>query len=172
MRALPWHVRSSQRGLAVLALVATLLAACGRGAGVGTPSAAPPIEGATFDGRTLRLSDYANRPVVINFWASWCAPCRGEMPLLERTARASEGRGVVFLGVATRDDEGAARAFLREVGVTYPNIHDGDNAIATRYKVSGLPVTVFVGRDGRIARYWFGALGDEQLATFVDEIAR
>ena len=160
--------------VALLALVPLLaaIAGCGTTTPGGTPSAAPAIDATAFDGRAFALAAHAGQPIVINFWASWCAPCRSEMPLLERTARASEGRGVVFLGVATRDNEDAARAFLREVGVTYPNIHDSDNAIATRYRVSGLPATVFIGRDGRIVRYWFGALGDEQLATFVDEIAR
>lgn len=75
-------------------------------------------------------------------------------------------------GVAARDDAASARAYLRGVGVGYPNRHDAENTLAARYKVSGLPVTVVVGRDGRIARPWFGAIGDEQLVAYVDEIAR
>lgn len=153
-------------------LLSVALVACGGSGTKGDPAAAPPFSGTTFEGQALNLSEYAGRPVVINFWASWCAPCRTEMPLLNRTARENADRGVVFLGVAARDNADSARTFLREVSVSYPNIHDTDNTIATRYKVSGLPVTVFIGRDGRIARHWFGAIGEDQLTTFVDDIAR
>ncbi|MCI0688929.1 MAG: TlpA family protein disulfide reductase, partial [Sporichthyaceae bacterium] len=93
------------------------------------------------------------RVVVVNFWASWCAPCRAEMPALERTAKAFErmGKPVTFIGVASSDVRDSAARFLKESGVTYPTVYDGkgiSGGIATRWQVASLPQTWLVARDG------------------------
>ena len=82
---------------------------------------APDFRLNTFDGQTLQLSDLRGQAVVINFWASWCIPCRDEAPILEKTWREYRDRGVVLVGVAYLDDEKPARDFITEFTITYPN---------------------------------------------------
>lgn len=134
--------------------------------------AAPAFTLTTFEGERITRGDLAGKAVVLNFWASWCAPCRTEMPYFETTYRAYRERGVVFVGLAIQDDPDASRAFLEELGITYPNGPDEGNEIALRYKLTGLPTTVFITRDGKVARRWTGSLTEQQLVTFVEELAR
>jgi cytochrome c biogenesis protein CcmG, thiol:disulfide interchange protein DsbE len=99
----------------------------------------------------LSLASLRGKAVVLNFWASWCIPCKAEAPLLESAAARWRSRGVVVLGVDSNDFTGDARGFMRRYGLTYPVVHDGDGGRANRYGVSGLPETFFVRRDGRLA---------------------
>ncbi|MBI2953423.1 MAG: TlpA family protein disulfide reductase [Chloroflexi bacterium] len=123
-----------------------------------------------FDGKKLALSDLQGKPVVLNFWASWCPPCRAEARGLERVWQAYKDKDIIFLGVDIQDNEADARAFLKEFGVTYPNGQDTTNEIAFGYGVSGIPTTVLITRDGRVARRWVGAIGEKQLAVFIEEM--
>jgi cytochrome c biogenesis protein CcmG/thiol:disulfide interchange protein DsbE len=99
---------------------------------------------------TLSLSSLRGKAVVLNFWASWCIPCKEEAPLLESAARRWGSRGVVVLGVDSEDFTTDARAFMRRHGVTYPVVHDGDGSRAERYGVSAFPETFFLARSGRV----------------------
>lgn len=108
-------------------------------------------------GEHLSLAAFRGKLLVLNFWASWCVPCRSEMPLLETAYRAQHGR-VAFLGIAANDAPAAARAFAAEVHVTYPVVSDSSGAIATRYGVFGLPTTVFVSPSGKILGRHIGEL--------------
>ena len=111
------------------------------------------------------------RPVVVNVWASWCAPCRVEAPLLERAA-TEYGQDVQFLGVASRDDRGDAEAFLRRFDVSYPNLLDTSGGIRKFLSVRGLPSTyVFDGR-GRLVAQVVGAVDEQKLAGNIDEAIR
>ena len=115
---------------------------------------------------SLSLASLRGRPVVLNFWASWCEPCKQEAPLLEAAAR--RWKDVVVVGVDAQDLSGDARRFLRRHGVTYPTVHDGAGAVARRYGVSGFPETWFLDRAGRlVAEHVQGPLGAEQLARDV-----
>lgn len=118
----------------------------------------------------FRLSEHRGQGVVINFWASWCGPCRKEMPVLERGWRAYRERGVVFIGVNVSDSEAAATAFLRQVGVTYPNGPDPRGEVSERYHLIGLPETFFVRPDGAISRRVIGGVTEESLAKAVEAI--
>ena len=131
---------------------------------------APEIRMPLFEGGELLLSEYRGQPIVINFWASWCPPCREEARVLERTWRAYKGKGVMFLGVDIQDTEERARAFLKEYGVTYPNGLDRDGRITVDYGVIGLPITFFVNREGVVERRWVGAISERKLVAWVDEI--
>ncbi len=135
-------------------------------------AAAPDFSLTTFKGEHLGVGDLAGQAIVLNFWASWCVPCRTEMPTFESAYRANHDRGVTFVGLAVEDTRDAASAFLRELDITYPAGPDADNEVSLRYGVTGLPTTVFIGRDGTVARRWLGVLSDQQLAAFVEEIAR
>jgi peroxiredoxin len=143
----------------------------GSPAAVGEGGVAPDFSFMTFDGQRIALADYGGRGVVLNFWASWCVPCRAEMPYFDKVARKSDGRGVAFIGLALLDDEPASRAFLNEVGVSYPTGADPNNEIARSYQVVGLPTTVFIRPDGTVARKWPGPITEEQLQEFVRDIS-
>jgi cytochrome c biogenesis protein CcmG/thiol:disulfide interchange protein DsbE len=110
---------------------------------------APDFTLTTFKGTTISLEDLRGKPVVINFWASWCPPCRIEAPLIERTWRAYKKRGF---------------------DITYPNGPDPTGEIAIDYGVSGLPVTFFVSSRGEVVRRWVGAIEKSVLISSIEEI--
>lgn len=124
----------------------------------------------TFDGDRLDLAEQIGRPIVINFWASWCVPCRREAVTLEGAWRASQGTDVLFVGVDIDDTEADARAFVEEFGVSYPNGLDPDGEITVDFGVIGLPVTFFVNREGVIERRWVGEISGAQLALWLDDL--
>lgn len=101
-------------------------------------------------GSNLALSDFAGQVVVVNFWASWCGPCRVETPMLASAYNELSSTGVAFLGVDVRDDRAAAAAFESEFGVGYPSIYDGDAAIAAAWGVAAPPSTFVVAPDGKL----------------------
>jgi cytochrome c biogenesis protein CcmG/thiol:disulfide interchange protein DsbE len=98
----------------------------------------------------LSLASLRGKTVVLNFWASWCGPCRDEMPLLQAGSKRWRGKNVVFVGVDAKDDRGYARAFLERYGVTYPNVYDGKGSLIGRYGVTGYPETYFIDADGKV----------------------
>ncbi len=116
-----------------------------------------------YNGDSFRLGDQRGRPVVLNFWASWCVPCRSEMPAFERTFRAYGKRGAVFVGIAVNDDPAAARAFLKELAITYPAGPDVGSAISQAYQVFGLPTSVLITPGGKVARKHTGEMTEQQL---------
>ena len=123
-----------------------------------------------FGGGELALSELRGRPVVINFWASWCPPCRVEALLLEGVWRLYRDQDVVFVGVNIQDGEDAGTAYLAEFGITYPNGRDVDGRTTVDYGVIGLPVTFFVARDGTVQRRWVGAISEADLLARVNEL--
>jgi cytochrome c biogenesis protein CcmG/thiol:disulfide interchange protein DsbE len=129
---------------------------------------AAPFAVTLFDGGRFALAEHAGQVVLLNFWASWCVPCREEAALLEAAWRAYRDQGVLLLGVNIQDSDEAARAFLREFRITYPNGPDPGGRIAIDYGVYGIPETFFIGRDGRILTKHIGAIGSEQLRASLD----
>ena len=134
---------------------------------IGKP--ATPFTLTLFDGRQLSLEELRGQVVFLNFWASWCPPCRAEARTLEAAWQKYKERDVVFLGVNIQDREEAARGFLQEFGVTYPNGRDSAGKIAIAYGVWGLPETFIIDRDGRITYKHIGALGWTTITTKLDE---
>jgi cytochrome c biogenesis protein CcmG, thiol:disulfide interchange protein DsbE len=102
------------------------------------------------DGSEISLAAYRGKPVVINFFASWCLPCKDEAPVLEQTWRKHRGSGLVVLGIDAQDFRADGRRFARRFGLTYPIAYDGKGSTLGRYGLSGFPETYFVGRDGTI----------------------
>lgn len=134
---------------------------------------APGFSLATLDGaETVNLSQFAGQPVVINFWASWCIPCRTETPALERAYQAYQTEGLVILGInsAVQDILIGAQAFADEFRVSYPLLWDATDAVLKAYGVLGLPTSIFLNAEGRIQRVYIGGMSDEQIQTFISEI--
>jgi cytochrome c biogenesis protein CcmG, thiol:disulfide interchange protein DsbE len=125
--------------------------------------ALPRLEG----GARAALADYRGTVVVLNYWASWCTPCRQESPLLERWQRRLAKRGGTVLGVDSLDVTADARAFVREFALTYPMLRDRDGETQRRFGVSGLPETLIVDRNGRIAALQRGPVDDAFLRRSV-----
>lgn len=120
-------------------------------------------------GPTITMSDLGGSPVLLNLWASWCGPCREEMPLLQ-AAHESYGERVAFLGVNTEDTNDAAASLLVDLGITYPQVVDVDGDLLAHLGPPGLPVTVVLDRDGRVADTHIGQLdsqGIEELLAAV-----
>jgi cytochrome c biogenesis protein CcmG/thiol:disulfide interchange protein DsbE len=111
----------------------------------------------------LGLSELRGHAVVLNFWASWCPPCRTEAPRLERAWRQARRRGVAFLGLDMQDVSSDARDFLDEFEISYPNVRDPGNDVALDWGLTGLPETFFLRRDGRIVGRVIGAISSDQL---------
>jgi cytochrome c biogenesis protein CcmG/thiol:disulfide interchange protein DsbE len=111
---------------------------------------APQFEITTFEGETVGLADLRGKAVVINFWASWCVPCRDEAPALEAMWRKYKEQGVVVLGVDYVDTESEALKFIQEFGQTYPNGPDVGTEISQKYKITGVPETYFITREGQV----------------------
>ena len=120
-----------------------------------------------LSGEELALSDLRGKVVVLNFWATWCPPCREEMPSFESIYREYKDRDVVFVGVAVADTEERARDFVEGVGVTYP-IGLDTSGIAEAYKVTAMPTTFFIDREGTITRKLQGLASEGALRLFLD----
>jgi cytochrome c biogenesis protein CcmG/thiol:disulfide interchange protein DsbE len=149
--------------LAVGAVAAgLLLAAPGAETGAGESARpdkrrpAPELDGTWLVPPPVRLADLRGAPVVINFWASWCVPCREEAPELARFDRELRGRAQL-VGVDFQDAKEDALDFIREFGWRFPNVRDPQGKLASRYGLAGLPTTYVVDRQGRVARTLTGA---------------
>lgn len=129
------------------------------------------FNGYEWEGNSVaNLSDFKGRPVVLNFWASWCAECRIEADLLEDTWRAYKDDGVVFLGVAYVDVEPKSIAYLEEYDVTYPNAPDLRSSVSSKYEITGVPETFFIDREGKISHIQIGPVSESMLTGLIDQM--
>ena len=131
---------------------------------------APDFTLQTFDGQTLTLSQFRGRVVVVNFWASWCIPCREEANALETTWRRYRDRGVVFIGVNWVDTNKEALAFLDKYGITYYNGVDLGMKIAQAYRIQGIPETFFVDKSGNLQGMQIGVFQPGQLDEKIEAL--
>lgn len=141
---------------------------------------APAFEIKSFDGETFQLANLRGKAVVVNFWASWCVPCRDEAPLLESTWKQYRDQGLVVVGVDYVDTETEARKFIQEFGITYPNGPDLQTRISQAYRITGVPETYFITREGKMLAgndangralgNWIGPLTQDALAERVNKL--
>jgi cytochrome c biogenesis protein CcmG/thiol:disulfide interchange protein DsbE len=121
---------------------------------------------------TLSLSDYAGKVVVLNFFASWCPPCKEENPALVRVWERYRTSDVVFIGIVFGDSTDKARTYVSTNGVTWPTVQDADGSTAFAYGVFGPPETYFIGPDGIIAGRHIGPISEATLVTAIDKLRR
>jgi thiol-disulfide isomerase/thioredoxin len=167
----PAPERSGEVSAAARLAVATLLAAAGSALGCAADPAPPLAEAPPFrlpaltGGDSLSLEDFRGQVVLLNFWASWCGPCREEIPVLLSIQRRYRDAGVTVLGVTVNDPPEDSRSFAREYGVDYPNVI-GDDDLYDAYRLSPwIPASLLLDRRGRIVRQWIGPQTEE---TFRD----
>lgn len=205
LRSVPYPGRAAPRpgrrraipGAVAGALAALLLAGCaGQAEGSGPDSAdnryvagdgssraipaaerepAPEVSGTTLEGEPTSLADRKGKVVVVNFWASWCAPCRAEAPALEEVAKETKADGVEFLGINIKDNKAPAKAFVRNFKTSYPSIYDQSGAIAMGFRKtvppSAIPSTLVIDRQGRVAAVVIGQTNYRGLKRLVEPVA-
>jgi peroxiredoxin len=132
---------------------------------------APDFELTTPSGQTLRLSDYRGQPVVVNFWASWCAPCRAEFPEFQQAA-VDNADTLVIIGVnnTVTDQADKIPAFLEEFGITFPIGLDTTGQVGQTYRVLGLPTTVFIDRNGIVSEVFTGPLNKAYIESKISDL--
>ncbi len=134
----------------------------------------PAIVLNTFEGTVVNTTDLKGKVVVLNFWASWCVPCEGEAPALESAWNAYKPEGqVVFLGVDYVDTEPEARAFLSKYDITYPNGPDLGTKISQMFRITGVPETYFLDREGKLAYSQIGPFSTEdEIKAIIDPLLK
>ncbi|MBV9271420.1 MAG: TlpA family protein disulfide reductase [Candidatus Eremiobacteraeota bacterium] len=140
----------------------------GPGALAGQPAPALPLKDA--EGRDVTLDAYRGHIVVINLWATWCPPCRAEMPELQRLYSAYRSRGVIVLGVNQGESAGRATEFARSLGIHFPILLDPNQEYGRRFTALGLPTTVVIDRNGTIVRGYDGPLAYAQMVAAVEPL--
>ena len=158
----------------LLALACTLLAACSGSGSDGGPArgvVAPRFEAMDLDGSLRRFpEDFAGKPVIIDFWADWCRYCANSMTRIDRAWREHAASGLSVLAVNVAQDRATATAFIERLGVGYSAVLDPESRITRQYGVKGLPMTIFVDRNGLISGKVIGEVDDKLLAIQLERI--
>lgn len=133
---------------------------------------APEFTTETLDGATVRLSQYRGKPVLLNFWATWCAPCQDEMPLIQRASDIYHAQGLVVLAIDYQQTDAASmKAFLHKVDAQFPAAFDPAGQIAAEYGVTlGLPVSIFIDRSGKVNFIQVGQMSNTVLQQHLQSI--
>lgn len=129
--------------------------------------AAPDFELSTLDGRRVRLSDLRGKPVVLNFWATWCAPCRREMPDFQAVLDKHRDNGIQMYGINVGEGTVAVRDFMEQVGARFPVLIDHNEEIQAAYKILPLPTTFFIDRNGVIRQIYQTQMSAAQIESEV-----
>jgi thiol-disulfide isomerase/thioredoxin len=166
-------MRLRRLGCVVIAASALAVAGCEGGGVPSVGDAAPAYAAATVDGKPVSLEGLRGRTVLLNVWATWCHPCRAEMPDLERLHQANAARGLHLVGV-TVDDAGMTgeiRDFIQEFGVTYDIWHDPSQDVASTFATVGVPTTFLISREGKLLWKHVGPLksDDPELNRLLDQ---
>ena len=134
----------------------------------GIGETAPAFSLTSLDGQEFTLGKVSGQVVVLNFWASWCSPCREEAPALQAVWQEVQNKGVIFVGVTYHDVESASQEFVDTFGITYENGIDTQGQISRAYGVTAVPETYIIDREGKIAWFHIGALDEETLSQEIE----
>jgi thiol-disulfide isomerase/thioredoxin len=135
---------------------------------------APAVQGTTLDGKSLSLADFKGKVTVVNFWASWCAPCRAEAPTMQKVYDETKASGVQFVGVDIKDGKDNAQAFVRTYQITYPSMYDQAGQIALAFRSippNAVPSTLVIDRNGDVAARAIGSVSYTPLKDIVTRLA-
>ncbi|HWG13035.1 MAG TPA: TlpA disulfide reductase family protein [Streptosporangiaceae bacterium] len=140
----------------------------------GHRTAAPGVSGTTLSGSKLSVSSYRGHVVVLNFWGSWCAPCRKEAPTLVVLSQQYRPKGVRFVGVDIRDQTSAAQAFVQNFSIGYPSLNDPSDQVALEFRgaasAAAIPSTLVIDQNGRIAGRVIGTVSNGSLNTILSKL--
>ncbi|MCU7844622.1 MAG: TlpA family protein disulfide reductase [Candidatus Thiodiazotropha sp. (ex Monitilora ramsayi)] len=134
----------------VIVVTVAMMLIAGQASASSEPSPAPDFTLKSRSGENIKLSELRGQVVMINFWASWCGPCRQEMPILDQLYQRYEPMGFTLLGVNVEEDSAAANKVLREIPVTFPVLYDSKNQVSETYQVRAMPSTFLIDRDGKV----------------------
>jgi cytochrome c biogenesis protein CcmG, thiol:disulfide interchange protein DsbE len=155
---LAWQLATKQAG-------SGLVSAVKRGETPAAPALTlPDLE----TGEDVSLADYRGKAVVLNFWASWCEPCKDEAPMLEQAWQDNKDRGLVVIGVNAQDFTSYARGFVDKYGITYTNVRDGAGKTRDRWGLTGFPETWWIDRNGRLVAYSAGPFTQDELDANIE----
>ena len=130
--------------------------------GINVGNRAPDFQLQSLDGKTVKLSDFRGKPVLLNFWATWCGPCRSEMPYLQQIHDNSTAQGLVMLAVDAGENATAVQKFMTELNLTLPVLLDTDKAVSKSYSITAIPSTFLIDKNGVIQKKILGAYPDKQ----------
>jgi thiol-disulfide isomerase/thioredoxin len=168
-------LKSVLSGTAVTVLLSAVLlfTGCSAEETAEVGSKAPDFELYDLEGNIHKLNDYKGSPVLLNFWATWCGPCRSEMPHLEDIYNEWKYNDLVFFAVNVGESSSGVKAFLDEYGFAMPVLMDGAKTVMSRYGISGIPTTYFIDKDGIIQDRVVGAFRDkETIEDYLVELYR
>jgi peroxiredoxin len=164
-------------GAGALLLAACVLAGCGKKPRSEAPEVGarvPAYAAASLAGDSVRLGDLRGQPVLLNVWATWCPPCREEMPALEQLSKDYAPRGLRVVGVSVdaASDDAAVQHFIKENGITFTILRDPDEAVVRLFRAPGVPATFLIGPDGVLRRQWIGRIdpGSASVRGAVDRV--
>ncbi|MCU7936592.1 MAG: TlpA family protein disulfide reductase [Candidatus Thiodiazotropha sp. (ex Dulcina madagascariensis)] len=131
-------------------LTGLLLIGCGQLSAAGSAQPAPDFTLKSRSGENIKLSELRGQVVMVNFWASWCGPCRQEMPLLQQLYERYQSMGFTLLGVNVDEEQAAAEKMLRDIPVSFPVLYDDKSRVSKAYRVKAMPSTFMIDRDGQV----------------------
>ena len=163
-----WGASSTQTGAALP--VASIRGVDNSGRGTEVGQLAPDFEMQYPDGRKVKLSDFKGQPVIVNFWATWCAPCEAELPEFVQAYEQYKDQGLVIVGVNAQESGEDANKFVEKYSLSFPVTLDSRGEVMNLYAVRGLPTTLFIDPEGRVAVRWAGILTKPLIEEYLGQI--